>query len=96
MAKAEAAYEDTTAKLEATVKDLAERLAVCHGENNEHKAPIAALTEDAAKQKTLLDVAEERALEFAGERDAARAEVENQKKALSEAKMAAYKHALGD
>ena len=82
-----------------------ERLAVCHGENNDLKARVASLTEDAAKQKALLDVAEERALEFAGERDAARAEAENLKKALSEAKiaqataeaaLAAYKHALGD
>lgn len=70
MAKAEAAYEDTTAKLEATVKDLDERLAVGHSENDALKARIAALTEDAAKKKTLLDVAEERGLEFAGERDA--------------------------
>ena len=103
--KAEAAAEENVTKLEATVKDLDERLAVCHGENNDLKARVASLTEDAAKQKALLDVAEERALEFAGERDAARAEAENLKKALSEAKiaqataeaaLAAYKHALGD
>lgn len=80
--------------------------AMCNGNlKNFSKARVAALTEDAAKQKALLDVAEERALEFAGERDAARAEAENLKKALSEAKiaqataeaaLAAYKHALGD
>lgn len=105
VAQAQAVSEENVTKLEATVKDLDERLAVCHGENNDLKARVAALTEDAAKQKALLDVAEERALEFAGERDAARAEVESLKKALSEAKiaqataeaaLAAYKHALGD
>lgn len=105
VAKAEAAAEENVTKLEATVKDLDERLAVCHGENDELKARIVALTEDAAKKKALLDVAEERALEFAGERDAARAEVESLKKALNDAKIAqataeaaltAYKRALGD
>ena len=86
-------------------KDLDERLAVCHCENDELKARIATLTEDVGKQKARLDAADERALEFAGERDAARAEVENLKKALGEEKIArataeatltAYKHTMGN